>query len=53
MLKTLRSTKLIDAPVEAATAAINTDGSPAMMTPPATTRQMILAVDVELEERGL
>ena len=42
-----------ESPVEAATAPINTDGIPVMMTTPDATKQMILAVEVELEERVL
>ena len=42
-----------ESPVEAATAPINTDGIPATMTTPDATKQMSLAVDVELEERVL
>ena len=42
-----------ESPVEAATAPINTDGIPVTMTTPDATKQMSLAVDVELEERVL
>lgn len=40
-------------PVEAATAPINIGGIPRMMTTAAAAKQMILAVEVELEESVL